>query len=131
LSLDYNKDLIQIANVLRKNQTPQERKLWYGFLSKYPIRFQRQKVIDNYIADFYCAKAGIVVELDGGGHYTAEKIRYDENRTKTLEKYNLKVLRFANLDISCNFEGVCTVIDSIVKKQISLPQSPSSDSSLF
>lgn len=106
MSLNYNKNLIHIAKQLRKNQTPQERKLWYGFLSKYPVRFQRQKVIDNYMADFYCAKAKIVVELDGNGHYTGEQIKYDENRTKTLKRFGLSVLRFTNLEISKNFEGV-------------------------
>ena len=45
------------------------------FLRYYPVRFQRQKAIGNYIADFYCAKARLVIELDGGGHYTAELAR--------------------------------------------------------
>ena len=70
---DYNKDNIPLARVLRKNMTPWERRLWYDFLRNYPVRFQRQKAIGNYIADFYCAKARLVIELDGGGHYTAEQ----------------------------------------------------------
>jgi len=53
----YNKENIPLAKVLRKNMTPWERKLWYNFLRNYPVRFQRQKAIGNYIADFYCAKA--------------------------------------------------------------------------
>jgi len=63
---EYNKNNILLAKELRKNMTPWERKLWYEFLRFYPIRLQRQKAIGNYIADFYCAKARLVVELDGG-----------------------------------------------------------------
>ena len=85
------------------------------------MRFQRQKAIGKYIADFYCAKAKLVVELDGGGHYTTEQIEKDKIRTKELENMNLTVLRVCNLDIDCNFYGVCEYIDFAVKK--SLPQS--------
>lgn len=131
MSLDYNKNLIQIAKVLRKNQTPQERKLWYEFLSGYPVRFQRQKTIGDYIVDFYCAKARLVVELDGCGHYEEKQMNYDKIRTIALEQRGLQVLRFINLDITDNFEGVCTIIDRTVMSRISLPQSPSGDSSLF
>ena len=66
--IPYNKNNIHLAKNLRKNMTPWERKLWYQFLRSYPLRFQRQKAIDEYIVDFYCAKARIVIELDGGGH---------------------------------------------------------------
>lgn len=61
----YNRGNIPLAKQLCKNMTPWERKLWYEFLSGYPIRFQRQKAIGDYIADFYCAKARMIVELDG------------------------------------------------------------------
>ena len=118
---EYNKSNIPIARVLRKNMTPWERKLWYEFLRNYPIRFQRQKAIGNYIADFYCAKARLVVELDGGGHYNAEQKEKDNIRTKELESMNLTVLRICNLDIDRNLGGVCKYIDLAVKN--SLPQS--------
>ena len=118
---EYNKENIPLAKTLRKNMTPWERKLWYEFLRNYPIRFQRQKAIGNYIADFYCAKARLVVELDGGGHYTAEQVEKDKIRTKELESMDLTVLRICNLDIDRNFRGVCEHIDFTVKK--SLPQS--------
>ena len=126
----YNKTNISLAKALRKNMSPWERKLWYEFLRYYPIRFQRQKAIGNYIVDFYCAKAGIVIELDGGGHYTTEQIEKDDIRTKELENINLTVLRICNLDIDRNFKGVCEYVDLTVKN--SLPQSasltaPSSD----
>ena len=120
---DYNKANIPLAKNLRKNMTPWEQKLWYKFLRNYSIRFQRQKALGNYIADFYCAKARLVIELDGGGHYSAEQIKKDEARTRELENMNLTVLRICNLDIDRNFSGVCNYIDMRVKK--SLPQSAS------
>ena len=119
----YNKENIPLAKVLRKNMTPWERKLWYDFLHNYPVRFQRQKAIGNYIADFYCAKARLVIELDGGGHYTEEQSEKDAIRTKALESMNLTVLRIRNLDIDRNFRGVCEYIDQAVSN--SLPQSAS------
>ena len=119
---EYNKSNKTLARSLRKNMTRHERKLWYEFLNKYPVRIQRQKTILNYIADFYCAKAGLIIELDGSGHYTKMQIIKDEDRTKELEQINIKVLRICNIDIDKNFEGVCEYIDNIIKE--SLPQSP-------
>ena len=118
---EYNKTNIPLAKVLRKNMTPWEKKLWYQFLRNYPVRFQRQKAIGNYIADFYCAKAKLVIELDGSEHYTPEQIEKDKIRTTKLENMNLAVLRILNRDIDRNFNGVCEYIDLFVKK--SLPQS--------
>ena len=118
---DYNKENIPLAKALRKNMTPWERKLWYEFLRDYPVRFQRQKAIGNFIADFYCARARLVIELDGGGHYTAEQSEKDEMRTKDLESMNLTVVRICNLDIDHNFRGVCEYIDLTVKR-LSLSQ---------
>ncbi len=118
---DYNKENISLAKTLRKNMTPWERKLWYDFLKSYPVRFQRQKAICNYIADFYCAKARLVIELDGGGHYTAIQTEKDELRTKELESMDLRVMRICNLDIDRNFSGVCEYIDLTVRS-LSLSQ---------
>ena len=117
----YNKENIPLAKALRKNMTPWERKLWYKFLRNYPIRFQRQKAIGNHIVDFYCAKAGVVIELDGGGHYTSEQTEKDNIRTKDLENMKLTVIRICNLDIDRNFCGVCEYIDLTVKN-LSLSQ---------
>ena len=105
------------ARQLRKDMTPWERKLWFRFLKDYPVRFQRQKCIDQYIVDFYCFRAKLVIELDGGGHYEPESQKKDEIRTRILENYGLKVLRFCNLDIDRDFYGVCTVIDNEVKRR--------------
>ena len=113
----YERGNIPLAKQLRKNMTPWERKLWYEFLRGYPVRFQRQKAIGSYIADFYCAKARLVIELDGGGHYEADQREADQARTKELEQLGLTVLRFSNLDIDRHFEAVCEVIAREVKKR--------------
>ena len=118
---EYNKANIPLAKALRKNMTPWERKLWYDFLRDYPVRFQRQKAIGNYIVDFYCAKVGLAVELDGGGHYTAEQTEKDMLRTNDLQNMKLTVIRICNLDIDRNFRGVCEHIDLTVKN-LSLSQ---------
>ena len=107
-----------LAKSLRQNLTPWERKLWYLFLQKYPIRFQRQKCIDEFIVDFYCYKAKLVIELDGSGHYDPAVEKRDLARTKILESYGFKVIRFCNLDIDKNFYSVCTVIDEEVRKRL-------------
>ena len=120
---DYDKSNIKIAKILRKHMTKHERKLWYLFLREYPIRFQRQKTIDNYIADFYCAKAKLIIELDGSGHYEPHQILKDRIRTERLEELDLTVIRICNLDIDNNFKNVCEYIDTLVKD--SLPQSAS------
>ena len=111
----YNPNNIPLAISLRKKMTPWEQKLWYQFLRTYPIRFQRQKAIGEYIADFYCAKAQLIVELDGGGHYTDEQKQKDNLRTQALEAMGLQVLRFCNTDIDHRFCGVCEHIDRVVR----------------
>ena len=116
--MHYDHKNVEYARKLRKEMTPWERKLWYCFLKDYPIRIQRQKCIDNYIADFYCFPARLVIELDGGGHYDPESGKKDAIRTKILEQYGLKVIRFCNRDIDKNFYGVCTVIDREVKTRM-------------
>lgn len=118
MSLSYNGDLIKYAKELRKNATPWERKLWHYFLKDYSVRFQRQKVIGNYIVDFYSSKVNVAIELDGGGHFNDSKIQQDKRRTKELEEFNVKVLRFTNLDIDENFYEVCSQIDREVKSRM-------------
>ena len=117
----YNKANIPLAKTLRKNMTPWERKLWYDYLRNYPVRFQRQKAIGAYIADFYCAKARLIIELDGGGHFTPEQRDADAVRTNALEAMDLTVLRISNLDVDRNFRGVCEAIDLAVQN-LSLSQ---------
>ena len=118
MSLKYNKKLIPRAKELRKDMTKQEKHLWYDFLCKYPVRFQRQKTIDNYIADFFCHRARLVIELDGSQHYTESGIAHDRIRTNVLKTFNLEVLRFSNRDIDENFYSVCAAIDQKVKQRL-------------
>ena len=118
MSLPYNPKIISNAVSLRKQATPQEKKLWWSFLHSYPVRFQRQKTIDNYIVDFYCHQAKLAVELDGSQHLEDSARKYDMRRSMELEKYGVKVIRFWNNDVDCNFEGVCLTIDKEVKERI-------------
>ena len=87
--------------------TKEERHLWYDFLKSLPQTFHRQKVIGNYIVDFYCASAKLVIELDGSQHYEESDKNADLARTAFLESLGLKVLRYSNSDINRNFPGVC------------------------
>lgn len=114
----YSKSNNPLAKTLRKNMTPWERKLRYEFLREYPIRFQRQKAIENYIVDFYCAKAGLVIELDGSQHYNKSKAVKDNIRTERLKESGLTVLRIPNNDIDESFYEVCEFIDRTVKTQV-------------
>ena len=118
MSLNYKTDNINFAKSLRKNATKEEKHLWYDFLSEYEIRFQRQKAIDNFIADFYCHKAKLIIEIDGSQHYTKDGKEKDAFRTEKLEKYDLKIIRFTNHQINTNFRGVCLYIDSVVKASL-------------
>ena len=86
----YNPRNIPLARHLRKNMTPWERKLWYNYLRNCPVRFQRQKAIGGYIADFYCASARLIVELDGSQHYTPEQQQADARRTAYFTANHLK-----------------------------------------
>ena len=120
--MHYDHSNVNKAKQLRKNMTPWESKLWYQFLRGYTYKFQRQKTIDHYIVDFYCAKAKLAVELDGSGHYEPDAEKKDQQRTKTLESYGIAVVRFCNLDVDKNFYGVCTVIDEEVRRRISFEE---------
>ncbi|MBR6729624.1 MAG: endonuclease domain-containing protein [Clostridia bacterium] len=115
----HNKSMIPFARELRKNMTKEERHLWYDFLRNYPVRFSRQKILGKYIADFYCAKVNLVIELDGSQHYDENAIEIDVIRTKFLEQYGIRILRISNLDVQNNFVGVCDYIDEIVKQSLS------------
>ncbi|MBR0414818.1 MAG: DUF559 domain-containing protein [Clostridia bacterium] len=91
-----------------------ERKLWYLFLRSYPLRFQRQKIIGEFIADFYCAKAHLIIEIDGENHSTPQGIINDQFRTKRIEGKFYKVIRINNEMIENNFYEVCEYIDKTI-----------------
>ena len=117
----YNKKLIEPARKLRKDMTPQEKQLWFRFLKNYPVKFVRQRPIANYIADFYCSKAKLVIEIDGSQHYTEDGMEYDNFRSEVINILDVEVIRFSNYDIDNNFEGVCMEIDKVVADLTKLP----------
>ena len=114
----HNKQLVPLAKQLRKEMTKEERHLWYDFLRSYPVRFSRQKVLGKYIADFYCAEAKLVIELDGSQHYEPQGMAYDSERSAFLTALGLEVLRFSNRDVDMDFCGVCTQIDITIQKRL-------------
>jgi len=128
----HNKNLVPNAKELRRNMTREECHLWYDYLRKHPARFSRQKVLGRYIADFYSAQAKLVIELDGSQHYDEAARLKDTERTAFLEGYDLKVLRFTNIDVNRNFEGVCAEIERTVSQRCRLdnPSVSFADSSL-
>ncbi|AFZ45527.1 hypothetical protein PCC7418_3413 [Halothece sp. PCC 7418] len=118
--LPYNEKLTEQAKAMRKNPTPAERKLWQ-FLRTFPLKMWRQKPIDNFIVDFYCPKLKLVIEVDGEGHFTRDGMAYDAERTKVLEGYGLRVVRFTNDQVLREFEAVCEEIMGFI------PPSPPSE----
>ncbi len=114
----HNKSNVSFARELRKNMTKEERHLWYDFLRRYPVKFLRQKPLGNYIADFYCAEAKLVIELDGSQHYTDVNAEKDTIRTTALEQFGLRVIRIPNNFVNQQFEGVCVYIDNAVKQSL-------------
>ena len=119
MKYSHNKENVHLAKVLRKNMTPEEKHLWYDFLRKHPTRFLRQKVIGSYIVDFYCAKANLVIELDGWQHGLEKESENDQKRTEYLKSLGLNVIRIPNYEIRNNFLYVCRYIDSIVEESLS------------
>ncbi|MBQ9165528.1 MAG: endonuclease domain-containing protein [Oscillospiraceae bacterium] len=113
-----NKKLVSLAKNLRSEMTKEERHLWYDFLRQYPVKFNRQKVLGKYIADFYCAAAKLVIELDGSQHYEEAEQERDRERTRYLEQYDLLVIRIPNCEVNRNFNGVCEYLDRIVKERV-------------
>ena len=103
----YNADLKDQARSLRRSMTPQEKHLWYDYLSSCPVRFRRQRPIGPYVVDFYCSKARLVIEVDGHEHFTDSGRRADARRTAYLESLGLKVIRFADYDVEKRFDRVC------------------------
>jgi very-short-patch-repair endonuclease len=112
--------LVPFAKELRKNMTKEERHLWYDYLKLCPFRFQRQKILGNFIADFYCAEAKIVIELDGSQHVEPFGLRQDHIRTAYLESQGVYVLRFSNSDVLQKFDAVCAEIDRTAKSRAGL-----------
>ena len=104
---EYNNDLIKNSRSLRKGMTPEEKHLWYDFLRHLPITVNRQKIIGNYIVDFYIHSSKIVIELDGIQHETEEQRTRDKERDEFLSEMGITVLRYPNTVINKRFKFVC------------------------
>lgn len=113
----HNASLTSNARNLRKNMTKEERHLWYDFLRDYPVRFLRQKVVDNYILDFYCHEARLIIELNGSQHFENAGLLKDHIRTEKLQERDLLVVHIPNNEVNQNFRAVCEHIDILVRKR--------------
>ena len=121
----YNEKLINNSRNLRKNMTPEEKHLWYDFLKDLDITVHRQKVILDYIVDFYIPSSKIVIELDGSQHYEKENRKSDFERDLNLKTEGIKVLRYTNFQVKNDFENVCKDILNHVTPPPSATQTPS------
>jgi very-short-patch-repair endonuclease len=110
--LIYNGSLKPFSRQLRSNMTEAEKLLWSRIRRKQlkERQFFRQRIIGRYIVDFYCPRDKLVVELDGGQHYTDEGKKKDQARDDFLKSKGLKVLRFSDREVFDNLEGVLEVI---------------------
>jgi len=111
-----NHSLNRFSKDLRNNMTEEECRLWFGFLRNLSVHVRRQKIIGNYIADFYCSKHKLVIELDGSQHYSEEGQEYDRKRNECMTSQGYTVLRFTNADINMRFSAVCEEILAKMKK---------------
>jgi len=107
MSYNYNKNLTSVSQNLRKNMTPEEKTIWYNFLKRLPYTVKRQKVIGNYIVDFYIPEKRTVIEIDGVQHKTPENEEKDKERDAELNKLNVRVLRYTNKAVNLIFNKVC------------------------
>ena len=112
-------DLEKRAKALRLNMTEAEKHLWFGYLRSCRMKFTCQKVMGNYIIDFYSTQVKIGIEVDGGQHYEPENAAKDAARTEYLKKnFGVKeILRFSNHDVLSNLEGVAAVIENAITKE--------------
>lgn len=125
MNTTHNKKLTRNSQALRKNMTKEERHLWYDFLKELPVTFHRQKVINNYIVDFYCASAKLVIELDGSQHYFDEGRQKDEKRDAFLASLGLTILRYSNDDVNNSFESVCQdIFNHLISRELIPSPSP-------
>ncbi len=116
--LPYNKKLKEPARELRENMTDAERCLWARLRLKHlGYMFCRQKPIGDYIVDFYCPKAQLVVEVDGGQHFTEDTASNDRVRDEYMRSLGLTVLRFSNYEVLRNTD-VLTNIEGVVESII-------------
>ena len=123
MTIPKDNSLLENARRLRRDMTPHERKLWYLFLRKYPVKIYKQRIIGRFVVDFYCASAKLVIEADGSQHYDPQCMTYDAERSEFLSALGLEVLRFSNRDIDKDFDGVCERIDIVIQSRLRDPLS--------
>ena len=111
--LPYDRRLRERSQKLRKSMTAAETFLWSKIRMKQVKSrwFYRQKPIGEYIVDFYCPGAKLVVEVDGGQHFSSEAAEYDKARSEYMAGLGLRVIRFTNTEVLTNIEGVIEVIE--------------------
>lgn len=117
-NLPYDPRMRERVQELRHKMTPMEKKLWFSFLRRYPVKMYKQRAIRSFVADFYCPAARLVIELDGSQHYTEEGLLYDAERSAVFEHYGVKVIRFPNQEVSAHFEAVCEQIHEAVMERL-------------
>ncbi len=123
--LPTNQNLKKYAIEMRKNQTDEEKKVWYQILKGRTPKFHRQRIIGNYIVDFYCPQLRIAIEIDGYQHFYEETIEYDNKRTAYIEAQDIYVLRFENTEVNKDIEYVRFIIDNVCDaRQKGLPLAP-------
>ncbi len=110
--------ILSNARGLRKNMTPQEKKLWYQFLKNHPLHWYRQRPVAHYILDFYCPTLRLAIELDGSQHYSDEGLKYDERRSEILNEKGINIVRILNKDVDNNFINVCEYINAIISEKM-------------
>ena len=116
MSRNSKEGMTALSQQLHKNMTKEEKKLWYGFLKHIPFTVNRQKTMDDYIVDFYCAELKLVIELDGEQHYSEEGRKKDALRDEHLRLSGNTVVRFTNHEVKTNYEGVCVEIMRVIKE---------------
>lgn len=118
--LPYNRKLKIHSRELRSTMTDAEISLWSKLRRKQldGLQFYRQKPLGNYIVDFYCPAAQLVVEIDGGQHYTEQGRAQDSRRDAFLNDIGLRVLRFSNTDVLGNIDGVIAEIVRHLEKAL-------------
>ena len=118
MPIPKNNNLLPAARELRRRMTPQERKLWYAFLKKYPLKIYKQRIIGSFIVDFYCHSARLAIEIDGAQHFTEQGKACDKERNAALNAVGIEVLRFSNYAVDSDFKSVCETIDEKIKDRV-------------
>ena len=125
--LPYNGNLKQYSRQLRGNMTDAERRLWAKIRMKQlkGYQFYRQKPVGDYIVDFFCPRAKLVIEVDGSQHFAGEMTEDDRIRDEYMSSFGLRVLRFTNTDILTHIDGVVeSILENMEVLEEKIPLSP-------